>query len=67
MPKDFTPDERAKIQVALETLQRTQEEFWDALHEMERLLGADLEDWDNRDFSSYNVDNLIEAAEEMEG
>lgn len=49
---------------ALELARDAQTEFWDALRQLERALGVDLDNADSLDLSNQTVESLLESADQ---
>lgn len=69
MKREFTDEERAEIELALEEARVAQHEFWDALGRLEGLLtpedaefGVEL-NLDDQDLDNFDVDDVIRIAQ----
>jgi hypothetical protein len=57
--------DRRELEIALETARLAQSEFWDALAQLECLLGAEVS-LDNADLEETTLEDLVDSACEEE-
>jgi hypothetical protein len=62
-PGSLTGKERDELANALQAVEETQTDFWDAPNCLENLLGIELDN--NTDFAHYDVETLLEMQEQQ--